>query len=399
MPLTAVAVQAAKPRDKEYKLADERGLYLAVTPKGRKHWRFKYRFGGKEKKLSFGSFPDVTLGVARTKRDEARRLVASGKDPSALQKEAEVEQQALEERTFNFIADEWLARLALEGRAEKTLSKMHWMVDFARPALGTKVLAEITAPELLAVLRKIEARGRYETANRARSTFGTIARYAIATGKATHDISYALRGALITPKTVHRAAIIEPKQLGPLLRAIGEYDGLAVVRHALRLLPHLFVRPGELRLAEWAEFDLEERSWTIPGARTKMRRPHRVPLSRQSVAILAELRALRDGSALVFPSVRSSERAISDNTLNAALRRLGYDKSQMTAHGFRATASTLLNESGKWHPDAIERQLAHVESNDVRRAYLRGEHWDERVKMMQWWSDYLEKLRSSGNRR
>ena len=398
MPLTAVAIQAAKPRDKEYKLADERGLYLAVTPKGGKHWRFKYRFAGKEKKLSFGSFPDVTLAKARERREEARSIVASGIDPSAIPAQEAADQRAREERTFNFIADEWLARLELEGRADKTLAKMRWMVDFARPALGPRVLDEITAPELLAVLRKIEARGRYETANRARSTFGTIARYAIATGKATHDISHHLRGALITPRTVHRAAITEPKQLGPLLRAIDGYDGVAVVRHALRLLPHLFVRPGELRLAEWSEFDLDDRIWTIPGARTKMRRPHKVPLSRQAIAILEELDDVGDGGVLVFPSVRSSERAISDNTLNAALRRLGYDQSQMTAHGFRATASTLLNESGKWHPDAIERQLAHVESDDVRRAYLRGQHWDERVKMMQWWSDYLSKLRTSGNR-
>lgn len=400
MPLSALAVQAAKPRDKDYKLADERGLYLAVTSKGGKHWRFKYRFDGKEKKLSFGSFPDVGLAAAREKRDDARRLIASGIDPSALQKEAEAEKQAREDQKFNVVADEWLARLAIEGRAEATLSKMRWIVDFARPALGERILSEITAPELLAVLRKIEARGRYETANRARGTFGTIFRYAIATGKATRDVSYDLRGALITPKTTHRAAIVDPRQVGPLLRAIDGYDGAAIVRHALRLLPHLFVRPGELRLAEWAEFDLEAKIWTIPAARTKMRRSHKVPLSRQALAILTDLLILRDdGTSLLFPGIRSAERAISDNTLNAALRRIGYDKTQMTAHGFRATASTLLNESGKWHPDAIERQLAHVESNDVRRAYLRGEHWDERRKMMQWWSDYLDKLEKSGNSR
>lgn len=397
MPLSAVAVQAAKPRETAYKLADERGLYLAVTPAGGKHWRFKYRFGGKEKKLSFGSFPDVSLADARGKRDKARRLIASGVDPTAEQKREQAEQEARQEQRFNVIADEWLDRLALQERAEKTMAKMRWLVDFARPALGDRILSEITAPELLGVLRKIEARGRYETANRLRSVFGTIYRYAIATGRATRDISYDLRGALIVPKTTHRAAIVDPKQIGPLLRAIEEYDGSPLVRHALRLLPHLFVRPGELRLAEWSEFDFATKIWTIPGARTKMRRPHRVPLSRQSLAILSDLQAIREDSALLFPSIRSSTRAISDNTLNAALRRLGYDKSQMTAHGFRATASTLLNESGKWHPDAIERQLAHVENNDVRRAYLRGEHWDERGKMMTWWSDYIEKLQHSGN--
>lgn len=392
MPLSAVAVQAAKPRESAYKLADERGLYLAVTPAGGKHWKFKYRFEGKEKKLSFGSFPDVGLADARAKRDEARRLIASGVDPTAEQKRAQAEHAARQEQRFNIIADEWLDRLVLQERAEKTVSKMRWMVDFARPTLGDRIMSEITAPELLSVLRKIEARGRYETANRLRSVFGTIFRYAIATGRATRDISFDLRGALIVPKTVHRAAIVEPKQVGPLLRAIEGYDGSPLVRHALRLLPHLFVRPGELRLAEWSEFDFDRHLWTIPAARTKMRRAHRVPLSRQSRTILSDLQALREDSLLLFPSVRSSTRAISDNTLNAALRRLGYDKTQMTAHGFRATASTLLNESGKWHPDAIERQLAHVESNDVRRAYLRGEHWEERVKMMNWWSDYLVKM-------
>ena len=213
MPLSALAVQAAKPREKDYKLADERGLYLAVTSKGRKHWRFKYRFDGKEKKLSFGSFPDVGLAAAREKRDEARRLIASGTDPSALQKQAEAEQQAREDQKFNVVADEWLARLTIEGRAEATLSKMRWIVDLARPALGEKVVSEITAPDLLAILRKIEARGRYETANRLRGTFGTIFRYAIATGKAKRDVSYDLRGMLITPKTTHRAAIVEPKQV------------------------------------------------------------------------------------------------------------------------------------------------------------------------------------------
>lgn len=397
MALSVVGIQAAKPLEKEYKLADERGLYLAVTPKGRKHWRFKYRIGGKEKKLSFGSFPDVGLADARAKRDEARKLVAAGVDPSLQEQEAEEARKAREEQRFDFIADEWLERLSLQGRAEATITKMRWMVDFARPSLGSKVMSDITAPEVLSVLRKIEAKGRYETANRARSTYGTIFRYAVATGRATRDVCFDLRGALITPKPNHRAAIIEPKQVGALLRAIDHYDGLASVRLALMLLAHVFVRPGELRLAEWKEFDLEGKVWTIPAERTKMRRPHRVPLSRQSLALLVELESLQDGASLVFPSIRSSDRAISDNTLNAALRRLGYDQSQATAHGFRATASTLLNESGKWHPDAIERQLSHVESNDVRRAYLRGEHWDERVRMMKWWSDYLEKLRTSGN--
>lgn len=397
MPLTAVAVTHAKGRAKPYKLTDERGLYLLVTPKGQRYWRFNYRFGGKAKTLAFGVFPDVGLADAREKRDSARRIVAAGEDPGALKKIAAAEERARQEASFGMVADEWLKRLEKEGRSESTLSKMRWLIDFARPSLAARPMAEITAVELLGILRKVEARGRYETAGRLRSTFGTLFRYAIATGRAQRDVAHDLRGALIAPKVRHRSAITEPKAVGALLRAIEDHDGQPEVRLALRLIPHVFVRPGELRLAEWPEFDLDIRVWTIPGARTKMRRPHRVPLSRQVVEMLKELLELTGEGPLLFPSVRSAKRPISDNTLNAALRRLGYDSSQMTAHGFRAMASTLLNESGKWHPDAIERQLAHVEENDVRRAYARGDHWEERVRMMQFWSDYLDRLRLGGN--
>ncbi|HEX8667641.1 MAG TPA: integrase arm-type DNA-binding domain-containing protein [Allosphingosinicella sp.] len=393
MPLSAVAVSNAKPREKPYKLSDERGLFLLVTPKGHRYWRFKYRFDGKEKILAFGVYPDVSLADAREKRDAARKVVAAGEDPAANKKRAEAEKRARSQETFSIIADEWLDRLEKEGRSASTLSKLRWLTDFARPALGDRLIAEITAPELLEVLRKVEARGRYETANRLRSTFGTIFRYAIATSRAHRDVAYDLRGALITPKVSHRSAITDPKEVGALLRAIEGHEGQPAVRHGLRLLPHVFVRPGELRLAQWQEFDLEGRLWTIPADRTKMRRQHRVPLSSQAVGILRELKAITGDGSLLFPSILSAERAISDNTMNAALRRLGYDKSQMTAHGFRAMASTLLNETGRWHPDAIERQLAHVEGNGVRRAYARGEHWDERVRMMQFWSDYLDELR------
>lgn len=397
MSLTATAVIHAKGRAKPYKLTDERGLYLLVTPKGQRYWRFNYRYGGKAKTLAFGVFPDVSLADAREKRDAARRVLAAGDDPGAVKRIAAAEEKAREQASFGAVADEWLKRLKTEGRSESTLSKMRWLIDFARPTLAGRPIAEITPIELLDVLRKVEARGRYETAGRLRSTFGTLFRYAIATGRAQRDVAHDLRGALIAPKVRHRSAITEPKAVGALLRAIEDHDGQPEVRLALRLIPHVFVRPGELRLAEWPEFDLDIRVWTIPGARTKMRRPHRVPLSRQVVEMLNELLDLTGEGTFLFPSIRSAERPISDNTLNAALRRLGYDSSQMTAHGFRAMASTLLNESGKWHPDAIERQLAHVEGNDVRRAYARGEHWDERVRMMQFWSDYLERLRLGGN--
>lgn len=394
MALTAMALTHAKPKEKSYKLSDERGLHLLVTPEGHHYWRFNYRFGGKYRTLAFGVYPDVSLAHARAKRDAARKILAAGEDPVEWRKRQEREAKAKASDTFKVIAEEWVARLETEGRADSTLKKTRWLLEFAYPSLGDRPITEIGATELLGVLRGIEARGRHETAVRLRGTFGTIFRYAIATGRAQRDVSFDLRGALIQPKTKHRAALLEPKQIGPLLRAIESYEGQPTVAIALRLAPHLFVRPGELRTAEWTEFDLDEAVWTIPSHKTKMRRLHRVPLSRQVLAMIKELKSISANAKFLFPSVRSASRPISDNTLNAALRRLGFDKTQMTAHGFRAMASTNLNEMGKWHPDAIERQLGHVESNDVRRAYARGEHWNERVRMMQNWSDNLDRLRA-----
>jgi integrase len=394
MSLSPLAVSKAKPKDKPYKLSDGGGLHLLVTPKGQRYWRFNYRWGGKHRTLAFGVYPDVSLADARAKRDEARRVLAVGADPSHKRKQDAREAKARSADTFKALAEEWLRRNELQGRSAATLKKLRWLVEFAYPTLADRPITQITAPELLEVLRKIEARGRHETAIRLRGTFGTIFRYAIATGRAQRDVSFDLRGALITPVTSHRAALLKPKQVGELLRAIDDYEGQPTVRIALRLAPHLFVRPGELRTAEWQEFDFASAVWTIPASKTKMRREHRVPLSRQVLETLEELRPISGHGTFLFPSVRSSDRAITDNTLNAALRRLGYDKSQMTAHGFRAMASTLLNEMGKWNPDAIERQLGHVESNDVRRAYARGEYWAERVKMMQAWSNYLDALRT-----
>ncbi|CAH0356251.1 integrase arm-type DNA-binding domain-containing protein [Sphingobium sp. CECT 9361] len=394
MALTVTAINAAKPRTKPYKLADGLGLYILIAPTGGRLWRMNYRFLGQQKTLSFGSYPDVSLAKAREKRSAAREALADGRDPFEVRKANVREAKAKLEETFKAIAVEWLSRLEIEGRAPATLQKLRWLLDLSYPLIGNRPIADLTALELLEVLRKVEVRGRYETANRLRSTFGTIFRYAIVTGRAQRDVSVDLRGALITPKPTHRAAILDPKALGGLLRAVDAHDGQPAVRIALKLLPHMFPRPGELRMAEWKEFDLEAAVWTIPPEKTKMRRPHKVPLTEQVLEMLAELEPITGGGAYLFPSIRSAERPITDNTLNAALRRLGYGKDEVTAHGFRATASTLLNEMGKWHPDAIERQLAHVESNDVRRAYARGAHWDERVKMMQHWSDYLDGLQA-----
>jgi integrase len=391
--LNDTRVRTARPSDRPIKLSDSGGLYLLIKPNGSKLWRLAYRFGGKQKSLAIGVYPAVTLKHAREKRDEARRLLADNVDPSMQHRLEKLKAAS----TFRAVAEEVLVKLEREGRADVTLAKKRWLLDFAYPAIGERPIAEITALEVLAVLRKVEARGRYETARRLRSTCGIVFRYAIATGRAERDPSLDLRGALTTPKVVHRAAIVDPAKIGTLLRAIDDYDGLPLTKLALKLAPLVFVRPGELRKAEWAEFDLERAEWRIPAAKMKMRRPHRVPLSTQALAIIRDLRAFSRGGRWLFPSVSSISGPMSENTLNGALRRLGYSKGEMTAHGFKGMASTRLNEMGCWNPDAIERQLAHQESDDVRRAYMHAaEYWPERVKMMQVWADYLDELRDAG---
>jgi len=349
----------------------------------------------KKKTLAIGVYPTVTLKHAREKRDEAKRLLADNIDPS-MQRRLE-KLTAASGNTFRAVAEELLMKLEREGRADVTLAKKRWLLDFAYPAIGERPVAEITAPEVLAVLRKVETRGRYETARRLRSTCGMVFRYAIATGRAERDPSVDLRGALTAPKVIHRAAIVDPAGIGALLRVIDDYDGLPLTKAALKLAPLVFVRPGELRKAEWAEFDLEHAEWRIPAAKMKMRRLHRVPLSKQALAIIRDLQAISRGGRWLFPSVHSISRPMSENTLNAALRRLGYSKGRMTAHGFKGMASTRLNEMGCWNPDAIERQLAHQEADDVRRAYMHSaEYWPERIRMMQAWADYLDELRDAG---
>jgi integrase len=397
--LTDAAIRRLKAQEKAFKVSDMHGLYLLVHPNGGRYWRLDYQHAARRGTLALGVYPSVSLKEAREKRGNAAKLLEKGINPSTYGKLTRGVGSISADDSFDAVADEWLKKLEAEGRATKTLKKLRWLVGFANPLIGNRPIGDITAPQLLTVLRTVETRGRYETARRLRSTCGSVIRYAIATGRAQRDITADLQGALITPKVQHRAAIVDPRKFGALLRAIDDYEGQPAVALALRLAPHVFVRPGELRSAEWAEFDLDAGIWTIPGLKMKMGRPHRVPLSRQVRGILAELRQITGKGSLLFPSIRANARPISDNTINAALRRMGYDKSEMSGHGFRATASTLLNESRKWHPDAIERQLAHVENNDVRRAYLRGEHWSERVRMMQFWSDYLDKLRSAGNKR
>ncbi len=397
MPLTDLAVRKAKPKEKPYKLADMEGMYLLVGRTTR-CWRMDYRFAGKRKTLALGVYPEVGLASAREKRDTARKQLAAGIDPSHQRKLDKLATTIKLGNTFRAVAEELVDKLTREGRAQVTLDKMRWMLGFAYPYIGERPIAEITAPEVLAVLRSVEARGRYETARRLRSRCGMVFRLAIATGRAERDPTQDLRGALITQKTKHHAAITEPKAIGALLRAIEGYDGHRITRMALQFLALTFVRPGEQRSAEWNEFDLDAGIWTIPAAKMKMRRPHRVPLSRQAHSILHELKTLTGKGRFLFPSVKSFQKRMSENTLNAALRRLGYTTDEVTAHGFRSTAATRLNEMNQWSADAIERQLAHQETNNVRRAYTHAaEFWTERVAMMQVWADYLDRLRTGGD--
>jgi integrase len=344
--------------------------------------------------LALGIYPTVSLAEARSHRDEAKKLLARSIDPSVQRK---ADRQVGGGGTFRAVAEEVIAKQEREGRARATLIKKRWLLDFAFPAFGDRPVAQITARELLTLLREIEGRGLYETAKRLRSTCGMVFRYAIATGRADRDPSMDLRGALTMPPVNHRATIIDPLGIGALLRAIDGFDGQPATCAALRLAPYVFVRPGELRHAEWNEFDLDAAVWSIPAEKMKMRRPHRVPLARQSISILRELQEITGSGRWLFPSVRTFARPMSENTLNAALRRLGYSKEAMSTHGFRGMAATRLNEMGRWNADAIERQLAHQEANAVRRAYTHAtEYWSERVLMMQTWADYLDGLRESG---
>lgn len=391
--LTAAWVKQAKPKDKPYKLSDRDGLYLYVKPNGSRLWRMNYRFYGYQKTISFGRWPEVTLADAREKTLQARRRLTDGIDPCEQKKLDKIAASIAQANTFKAISDEWLEKVKLEERAPMTIRKYEWQLGLVMPSLGRRPLSQISAHEVLLALKRIERTKKYYTACSVRATCSQVFRYAIATARAERDICADLRGALVTPKVVHRAAVTTPKEAGALMRSLEDYDGHPIIRVALRLLPHVFVRPGELRHAEWKEFDFEREVWTIPDHKMKMGRPHAVPLSRQAIAIIRELEHDEALSPYLFHSLRATDRPMSDNTINAALRRLGYATDEMTAHGFRAMAATLLNEMGIWNPDAIERQLAHAEANSVRRAYTRGQYWDERVRMMQHWSDYLDELR------
>lgn len=389
MPLTDAAVRKAKPTQKAFKIFDERGLFLLVTPPGGKLWRFKYRFAGKEKLLGLGTYPDVSLATARDRRDEARKRVAAGVDPSH-------ERRALrgkDAETFELIAREWFDKFKTQwtdGHQRTVLSRLEKNLF---PFIGAQPLRTITAPDVLRSLRRIEARGANETARRVRQIASQIFCYAVATGRADRDPSADLRGALSPVAVQHRAAITEPRELARLLRVLDSYEGTAVVQCALQIAPLVFVRPGELRHAEWSEIDLERAEWTIPAWRMKMRQTLTVPLSRQAVAILRNAQQVTGDGKYVFPSARSSARPMSDNAVLAALRRCGVEKHEMSGHGFRATARTILDEILHIRVDLIEHQLGHAVKDPNGRAYNRTAFLKERRDMMQLWADYLDQLK------
>lgn len=367
MALTDTQIRKVKTREKPFKMADEKGLFLLVNSNS-KLWRFKYRFADKEKSLSIGIYPEITLAEARKKRDEARQLLADGIDPGMAKQLKKRARKLGPENSFETIAREWHIKFSSKWTQEHGARILYRLEKDVFPWLGQRPIAEITAPELLLVLRRIENRGAIETAHRTQQNCGQIFRYAIATGRADRDISADLRGAIPPVKKQHLASIIDPKAIGDLLRAIKGYNGYLVTKCALQLAPLVFVRPGELRKAEWSEFNFETAEWRIPPEKMKMRIAHIVPLSNQALTILREIYALTSSGKYVFPSLRSPNRPMSNNAVLAALRRLGYTKEEMTGHGFRSMASTLLNEQG-WNRDAIERQLAHAERNNIRAAY------------------------------
>ncbi len=402
MSLVITQLRNAKPATKPYKMADEKGLFLLVQPSGGMLWRFKYRIDGHdddgrpkrvEKKLGLGTYPEVSLKEARERRDEARKLLAKGIDPAEQKQRDKRAAMVAAANTFNLVAKAYIAKNQRDGLAEATVLKREWFTRLVGKSLGHRPIAEIQPYEVLDAVRPFEASRNDEKAHRTLQFIGQVFRYAVANQLAPSDPTRDLRGALAKRSAKHHAAILDPVKAGEMLRAIDGYEGHPSTRIALQLSALLFVRPGELRRAEWEEIDMASRVWRIPAAKMKARQEHAVPLCSQALILFEEAKLLSGGGRYVFPSIRSPLNPMSENTVNAALRRLGFTGEEMTAHGFRAMASTLLNESNKWSPDAIERALAHKDKDVIRAAYHRGAHWAERVEMAQWWADHLEYLR------
>lgn len=391
MKLTDTRVRTLKPKDKQYKVSDGKNLFLVIKPNGSKYWRFKYVFNNKEKLLALGVYPEVSIATARDRRNEAKEQLANDQDPSFVK---QIKQRAKKEaaaNSFEAIGREWHSKFLskwTKGHAQIIIGRLEKNIF---PWIGNRPISEIKPIELLNLIRRIESRGAKETAHRVLQICGQIFRYAIVTVRAEVDPSAALKGALEPVNTKHHASITDPKEIGKLLAAIDNYQGYFVTKCALKLSYLLFVRPGELRQAEWSEINLDTAEWRIPAVKMKMKTLHIVPLSMQAINILRDLLPLTGSGKYVFPGVTYSNRPMSNNTVRGALRRLGYTNDEMTAHGFRSMACTLLNEQG-WNRDAIERQLAHAERNNIRAAYNYAEYLPERRKMMQSWADYLGEL-------
>jgi len=395
--LTDLKIRSAKLQNKPYKLSDSGGLFLFITPAGGKCWRLKYRFQSKEKLLAIGVYPVISLSEAREARDQAKKQIANGVDPSVFKKTTKQGLKTIVEGQFAFVAREWHLKNTPNRSPNHSELVIRKLENYIFPLLGSCPISEITAPQLLEALRCIEQKGFLETAHRVHQICGQIFRYAIATGRADRDITLSLKGALPPTKVKHFAAIIDPTKLGELLRVIKVYNGCFATQCALRLAPMFFVRPGILRQAEWSEMDLKNAQWHIPATKMKMGQPHLVPLSKQALAIVQNLHRLTGTGQYLFPSVLTNKRPMSDNTINAALKRLGYPSSEITGHGFRATARTILDEVLGFRPDIIEHQLAHIVRDPLGRAYNRTSHLPLRIEMMQKWSDYLDELCDKSN--
>ncbi len=395
MKLKAEQVKQAKPREKAYKLADGQGLHLLVKPNGGRYWRYKYRYGGKEKTLALGVYPDVSLKDARSAHQDARDKLAQGIDPGAVRKVEKVTRHLSEAESFEAVAREWFEQI-MPDKSESYRARTGRILEKdLYPHLGNRPISDVQPPELLATLRRIESRGANDIAHRAKQTAGQVFRYAVVTGRAQRDPSADLRGALKPRRKKHHAAITDPAELGRLLVAMDGFEGTPVTKTALMVSPYLFQRPGEVREMEWAELDLDNGRWEIPADKMKMRQSHVVPLCSQVVDLIREIEPLtRHRSRYVFPSARGASRCISENTVRVALRTIGYTNEQMTPHGFRATARTLLDEVLGYRVDWIEHQLAHAVKDPNGRAYNRTAHLEGRAEMMQGWADYLDNLKA-----
>ena len=396
--LTQLAITAAKPRDKSYKLSDGAGLYLLIETSGSKLWRFRYFFDGKEKMLSLGAFPEVTIVMARARRDQARATLAEGIDPARQREQDRIAASIASKNTFGVVASEYIVRLVSEGVADSTVSKNRWLLQKLAGPLIDRPIAEITPAEILAILQRIEKSGRRDTARRLRGTIGSVFRFAVVTLRAPLDPTHALKGALLKPNVKHRAAITDERELGALMTTIDEYDGWPTLRGALLLLALTMTRPGEVRHMRKSEIIFPKALWRIPAERMKMRRPFDVPLSTQALAVIREMWDLTPGNGLLLPSIRSHTKPLSENAMNSALRRMGYTKDEVTAHGFRSSASTILNERG-FDNDVIEAALAHQDEDEVRRAYNRAAYLTERTSLMQQWADLLDDFRQEALRK